>query len=166
MKIKLKKVLKFSKDATDGYTDFAVIFHTKNYWSADMWDNNYEPMIGYSKTNIIESFEWMNYPAIMEKDAIKESIDLKIVKNAKLVKEGLEVEVLDEAFKPKKTGEPSMIYDGKKDTLLTPGPRNITGSINLGKGVYFLLSEGKVSGLLIKDARKKYEQAEQLNVTN
>ncbi len=145
-KIKLRQVNHFSKSADA----FAVVFHPELHWgSAGL--ATHCPLSFSDKDGFLGAISWeMNFGVFLNTTKNDELIDLSIVAEAKPVKDNQEVEVTS-------NNEGVGKYDREKDVLMEKQNKEVTASIDVGKGVYLLLNENEYIGVLVKNAKKKYD---------
>lgn len=156
--VKLNKVRGFEKELGA----FAILMNDKQTWSAFAIWGNYDPILFKDKEGNLGSIAWeTRFERIFENPS-SQPFDESIIKGAEEVKEGNEVVIPPNFFLPpdgnlnlKNPGT----YHEKEDVYVIPGPKPANKSVHLGQGVYFLLDNNEVIGLVLKDAKKKYEEA-------
>jgi hypothetical protein len=155
-------VARFEKDDNA----FAVLCKGAKEWGAYGIEGYYEPLFFIDRLidrdGNLESISWTGgFDSIFVKP-LKSDFDSSVLSGARAMREGEEISIADDFFVPssgkKDVVEPGAYYP-KQDVYVIPGPRKADAVIDLGKGVYLLLSNKEVVGLVLKGAKEKYEKA-------
>jgi len=166
--LKIREVRRFSRSG-DG---FAILFHERDDWGKCGHKTMLtEPTFFVDDDHLIEAITWEggfdNLFRPMETNArILGSFDFRRLSEAEPVKSSQLVQVTENTFCSKREGNMAhyeSAYDAENDRALFVGNGPTKNVIDLGKGVYLLMNKDEVIGLVLLDAKKKFESAKEMD---